>query len=215
MSQHLLELDFNYYWHSGSGSGSGTHLDALTEKDRDFLPFVSGKHLKGLLRHALHRAEAWGWLEQSLCPGLANNWETLIFGSANQQSERNQTLPGMLFVNDATLAESERQWLNSNSEAKPFLYHELYTTAINPDTGSALDHSLRGLEVCLPLKLFAQLELATTASEPNHRQQQTALLALKDPFFWLPPILSLVDSVGAHRTRGLGEVKLSIVNSRN
>lgn len=213
MTEQLIQLDFNYFWHAGTGSGSGTHLDALTEKDSQYLPFVSGKHLKGLLRHAVHRAQAWGWFNEACPQGPAADWETLIFGSANQSAGRSHTLPGMLFVNDAVMADHEQQWLNENPAAKPFLYQEIYSTAIKLTTGSADAHSLRGIEVCLPVQLQAALAMAITATEPLHRQQQQQLLTMTNPFFWLAPVLSLVDAVGAHRTRGLGEARLSVVNT--
>lgn len=215
MSQMTLKIDFNYYWHSGTGSGSGTHLDALTEKNRDYLPLVSGKHLKGLLRHAFHRAEAWGWFDQPLPDGPAADWETLIFGSANQEMGRTQTLPGLLRIDDAILSAEERAWLNSEPEVKPFLYQEVFSTALDPATGTAKDHSLRGTEVCMPVTLFAPIELAATATETEHLKQQKAVLSLKQPFFWLQPLLALVDSVGAKRTRGFGEAQLSLVSERD
>ncbi|MBE0507874.1 MAG: hypothetical protein IBX50_14375 [Marinospirillum sp.] len=215
MSLQCLQLEFNYFWHTGTGSGSGTHLDALTEKDRDYLPFVSGKHLKGLLRHAFHRAEAWGWYDQSLPDGVAENWETLIFGSTNQEVARHLTLPGMLHVDDAILCSKERAWLNDSPELKPFLYQEVFSTAIETATGTAKKNSLRGIEVSLPVTLFSDLELIVTATESEHRLQQQTLLKLENPFFWLEPLLPLIDSVGAHRTRGLGEARLSIFDGRH
>jgi hypothetical protein len=213
MIEQAIQIDFNYYWHAGTGSGSGTHLDAITEKDNDYLPFVSGRHLRGLLRHALHRAEVWQWFTESCPKGPAKNWETLIFGSANQSGDRSHTLSGMLFVNDAIMATHEQQWLNAHPDAKPFLYQELYATAIELKTGSAKAHSLRGIEVCLPVQLQAALTLSITATDPLHRQQQQQFLTETSPFFWLAPSLSLIDAVGAHRTRGLGEARLSVVST--
>lgn len=213
MIEQSIQIDFKYYWHAGTGSGSGTHLDALTEKDHKYLPFVSGRHLKGLLRHAMHCAEVWNWFEENLAQGPAINWEMLIFGSVNQANSRSKTLPGMLLINDAVIPLHEQQWLNKNPAAKPLLYSEIYSTAIDPGNGSAKAHSLRGIEVCLPLQLRALLTLAVTATDPIHRQQQQNLLAMANPFFWLAPVLSLVDAVGAHRTRGLGEARLSVVTS--
>lgn len=208
--QKVLEIDFRHYWHSGTGSSSGTHLDAMTAKDSTGLPFLSGKHIKGLLRHAWHRAETWGWMSELVLPvGPAENWETLLFGSRDLPGGRFETLPGMLFVDDAVLSEIERQWLQAQPELKPHLYQELYSTAIDAQ-GSALNQSLRGIEVVVPVRLYAAISLELSASKPEHRAQQNQLLA--EPSIWqtLDQVLSLVDQLGASRSRGLGEACVSL-----
>lgn len=204
-----LHIELQNYWHAGTGSGSGTHLDALTEKDRYGLPFLAGKHIKGLLRHAVHRAEEWGWFSASLPEGSASDLETLIFGSRSQQEKREKTLPGMLRVDDAQLSAIESNFLKQNTEFKPFLYQEIYSTAINA-AGTAKAHSLRGIEVVLPVVLVAELSLEVTALEATHREQQKQWLQNNPSFAWLEQVLPLIDSVGANRTRGLGEAVLAL-----
>lgn len=209
MAQRLLRIDLQHYWHTGTGSGSGTHLDALTEKNGHQLPFLAGKHLKGLLRHALHRAEAWGWFEAALPAGPAADLETLVFGSRSQEEKREKTLPGLLLVDDAQLPNAEAGWLKANPKYLPFLYQEIYSTAIN-HKGIAKAHSLRGMEVALPATLIAPLSLEVTALDTEHRQQQQQWLESNKNFLWLEKVLPLIDSVGANRTRGLGEAVLTL-----
>jgi CRISPR/Cas system CSM-associated protein Csm3 (group 7 of RAMP superfamily) len=48
----MLTIDIRGYWHSGTGRGSGSHLDALVDTAHDGLPYLSGRHIKGLLRDA-------------------------------------------------------------------------------------------------------------------------------------------------------------------
>lgn len=203
-----IQLNFQGFWHVGSGQGAGYHLDAACLKDDNHLPYVPGKQLKGLLRHAVRRAEAWGWYTDLQLPQeQIKSFEELLFGSCNQNDSRHETISGMLFVDNAQLCEAEYQYLEhkDQSDLKAYLYQALYSTAISTETGTAVEHSLRGLEVVLPMMLYADLELKITALDENVRQQQQALLAL-EPWQIITKCLPLIDAVGAHRSRGLGEV---------
>jgi len=214
MPERLLNIKINGYWHAGTGRSSGTHLDAMTDKDAHGLPFVGGKHLKGLLRQALRRAQHWQWLISDLPAGPAHDFETLLFGTQSQSVVRTATLPGMLLVTDATLPPAEQAYLQQEKTLPPYLYEALYSTAIS-DQGAAIDKSLRGMEVCMPLKLEATLEITTTASDTTHRAQQLAFLEQPDVWQCISSCLPLIDAIGAHRTRGLGEAQLSFGVSGN
>lgn len=209
-----LHIEILHYWHAGTGAGGGSHLDAMTEKDACGLPFLAGKHMKGLLRHAVHRAQHWEWFSVGVPDGPAPDLETLIFGSRSQQEKREKTLPGMLRIGDAKLKESESAFLKDNLEYTPFLYQEIYSTAINAAdsaaAGTAKEHSLRGLEVTLPVVLLAELSLEVTALDDAHRKQQQLWLDSSSSFDWLEKVLPLIDSIGAHRTRGLGEAVFTL-----
>lgn len=203
-----LQLDFQNFWHVGSGQSSGYHLDAVCLKDEYDLPYVSGKQLKGLLRHAVQRAEDWGWYNDiQLREGEGKNLTELVFGSVSQLETRHQTIAGMLFVDNAQLATEEYQYLKQAPAAdlRQYLYQELFSTAVQQDTGTAVEHSLRGIEVALPMSLFADLELKITAFDDVIRSQQQQLLDL-NPWLIIEKALPLVDAIGAHRSRGLGEV---------
>lgn len=228
-----LKLRFSGYWHAGSGRGSGHHLDAVCERDARDLPYFPGRQLKGVLRHAVRRAEAWKWLENLPLPdGPAKSHEELLFGSQSQAESRDATLPGLVSIGNAQLPEPEREWLayegnalleeakRNNSQPlldqiaektllRQQLFDELFSTAID-ENGTARRYSLRGLEVCLPVMLEAMIEMAPSASDQSLRRQQQAWLAGTDPWAALRLALPLVDSLGAHRTRGLGDVELTL-----
>lgn len=209
MTEKYIHIDLAGYWHSGSGRSAGTHLDALTEKDLHGLPFVAGKQLKGLLRHALHRSLIWQWFEPNLPTGPAGDLETLIFGSRSQTQSRHETLPGMLQVNDAQLSQAEHAYLQQHPRLASHLYTPLYSTAIDAN-GTAKEGSLRGIEVCLPVQLSSKIQMTLTSVDSEHRAQQQAWLSQPDAWQWLEICLPLIDAVGAHRTRGLGEATLSL-----
>lgn len=212
MLNRTLSIDFKNYWHAGSGRSSGHHLDAICQRDMNKLPYLPGRQLKGVLRHAVRRAEAWGWYSTIHLPeGLAYSHEQLLFGSASQEEVRNETFPGLLQVDSATLPEKEYLYLSQSSQAQLVsqLFDELFSTAID-ENGTAKRHSLRGLEVCLPLALQSILQLQVTALQPELRSQQEVWLRSDKPWQVLEIALPLIDALGAHRSRGLGEAVLSL-----
>ena len=78
------------------------------------------------------------------------------------------------------------------------------------ENGSALAHSLRGNEVAIPMPLQARLDLRATAVDADHRVQQEAWLDSDAPWLALERTLPLIDHIGAHRNRGLGECRLTL-----
>ena len=204
--QRTLQISLHSYWHAGGGRSSGHHLDALCERDGT-LPVLPGRQLKGLLRHAVRRAESWGWLADIALPtGPMADHQSLLFGSSSQTESRDATQPGVLMVGSAVLPEAERNWLASptNTALASLLFDELFSTAIN-EQGTAKVHSLRGIEVALPGELVATLELQPTAQATALQQQQHHYLESDAPWQVIQAALPLLDHVGAHRARGLGE----------
>lgn len=214
-ARNTLLIDLHGFWHAGSGRSAGALVDALVQKNADGLPVVGGRHIKGLLRHALAKTETLGWFADVKLPdGPAKNLETLLFGSANQEDTRFDTLPGMLVVSDAGLPAAEAAWLAAPAQAEllQHLYSQVSSTAMT-ELGTAKENSLRAIEVSLPTQLNAELELLVTAVDEAHRAQQQAWL--KTTAVWQPLIeaSSLLDSLGASCSRGLGEASVSWKNS--
>lgn len=206
-----LQIDVHGYWHAGSGRSAGALADALVQKNAAGLPVVSGRHIKGLLRHALSKAQVLGWFADVQLPaGPASDLETLLFGSANQQEGRFATLPGILIVEDAVLPEAEASWLAQPEQAqlRQHLYTQVSSTAMT-ELGTAKENSLRSIEVSLPLRLLCGLKLQVTAVDEAHRQQQQQWLQNPQPWQQLIEASSMLDSLGASRSRGLGEASFS------
>jgi len=210
-----MNIEFLNYWHAGTGKSNGREVDAITEKDASQLPFIAGRHLKGLLRDATRRAECWGWFANLKLPeGPAQSLEQLVFGSSNQIEKRSETAAGMVIVDDAKLPAGEAAYLGSAQGAplRKALYQNLYSTAID-ENGTAKEASLRGIEVCVPVILNAPVTLAAMALDNELRQQQEQWLQQQENWSWLEAILPLVDSLGASRTRGLGEARLTVTQA--
>lgn len=212
-----LQVDFINYWHVGSGRGNGSQVDALCARDADGLPVLPGRQLKGLLRHAVRRAEGWGWMEElALPPGPLQSHEQLLFGSSSQEEDRFSTEPGVLLVDCARLPANERAWLAAAGEEdlRGELFSELFSTAID-ELGSARRFSLRGLEVSIPLQLQAALRLEVTTVQPDLRAQQRACIASGSAWKALDCALPLLDALGANRSRGLGEARVRLIGAAN
>lgn len=188
---HQLTIDIQSYWHPGTGRGQGSHVDAVAHRDTHGLPVLPGRTIKGLLRDAVTRWEAFS--EETEQPSLAEQ----LFGPDADAGEK---WPGLLRVSDAVLPPDVRYYLKKSAEENegennlvPGLYQTLHATAIEQKTGTAVDKSLRGIEVVIPLTLYATLD-----EVPN------AACQVADWAERIQPALSLIQAVGAHRTRGLG-----------
>ena len=72
---------------------------------------------------------------------------------------------------------------------KEFLYKKISSTAIDNDTKTAKEHSLRDIEVVIPITLYGEVE--------NIEDKDKILKALK-----------LIKRVGLNRNRGLGRCKV-------
>lgn len=187
-----LRVQFLDTWHAGAGRAEGRFLDAVVDLDRYGLPYLSGRALKGLLRHAAENLVAWGhWPAER----AAN-----LFGSPNAD-ESNTSRPGHLSVSSAVLEGIDREWLSGSSEEavalRQAMFLEHFQTAIDPETGTAVEGSLRGLQVTVPLTLHAELSLD---AEPG---------GLADGWLHIGQLLPLVRAAGAFKTRGHGRLALA------
>ena len=187
-----LRVDIVDAWCAGSGRGRGRHLDALVVRDGHRLPYLPGRHLRGLLRFAVGCLDAWGHVGQSA---------QQIFGGRTSvacQLGRDTCQPGRLALTDAEMPDNERQWLLANAArgAVDMLFLSSYHTAIDRDKGVARAGSLRGVELVVPMTLYAQLEV-----EGQHAAEALDRLRRAAP---------LIRSVGGWRSRGYGRARVTI-----
>ena len=190
----LLKIELTGYWHAGGGRDEGAVLDAVVHRDAAGRPVLPGRHLKGLLRDALARAEGWGW------PGCERGVTAGFFGDLPGEAE-GLPRPGALRVGDARLPGVLAAWLAAAEGGRaylPELFRGLHATAVEPDTGTAKDRSLRGIEVTVPLALEAEIGVVPGAQVRDDWREVIC------------GILPLVDSVGAYRNRGLGRALLKL-----
>lgn len=190
-----LKLSFLTYWHSGSGLGDGAGIDACVIKDKTGLPYYPGKGLRGLLRNAVEKAEALQWGPES-----ETKLSTKMFGKSHLDNSANRiTQQGGLRVSNAHLPDAERQFLSQPEQAAivPGLYNVVSSTAIDETTGTALDKTLRTMEVTIPVDLVAELDFSNI--DDAYRADCIALLS---------EAVTLIEHMGAKRSRGYGRVEL-------
>jgi CRISPR/Cas system CSM-associated protein Csm3 (group 7 of RAMP superfamily) len=161
-------IRFYTYWHCGSGLSGGSSSDATVIRDRDGLPFVPGKTLKGHLREASKLL-------------FDDDFVRRCFGEEDRYEGQGRFGDAILPV-DLGKADSK------------YLYHRLSATKIDPESGTAMDDTLRSIEAVVPLTLYGTIEGLSEEDE------EKMLKAMK-----------LVKRIGLRRHRGLGRCDISKV----
>ena len=140
MSTIKYEIEFFSNWHCGSGLAAGADVDALVIKDKDGLPYIPGRTIKGLLREATST--------------LSDDLETvsLVFGVSGD--DENHTV-GASFFSNVVLPDAERRYMLEN-QLQDYLFETFASTKID-ENGIAKDHSLRKIQTVVPCKLEGEI----------------------------------------------------------
>jgi len=187
------KIEFFDYWHTSSGLSTGSDADTTVIKDEDKLPIIQGKTLKGLIREA---AENLHELDSSL---VTKEFIKLVFGEQilDNDKQEKSVKEATCFFSNAMLSKKTVEFLNTENDKnlKSALYKNIASTKID-ENGQAKEHSLRVLEVCIPLVLYAEI-----VDFPDDKQYEEQLKLC----------LNWVKRMGLNRTRGLGRCKLEII----
>lgn len=189
-----LQVEFLSDWAITSGQGAGAYADIVTLKDENSLPYVPGKSLKGIARNAFQQAIDNNWFPER------NNWTEVLFGTEGANGETTQ---GALQFSSAELSGEEKRYFQVERKQVKFLYRTIHFTKINEETGTAENGSLRAMEVVVPLTLRAELGLNKSVLAQHEVKEVEAIDALSKA-------LTLVTEMGAKRTRGFGQVAITI-----
>lgn len=178
------QIKFLDEWMCSSGLGAGAETDSEVIKDKNGLPYIPGKTLKGILKDACIEIVEFD-NEQFLNQQQIN----YIFGAefkpkTNEDQEDRVSEAGNAFFSNAELSESEKDEIIKN-ELQEFLYHNVASTRID-NNGIAVDKSLRVREVCIPITLFGEIQI--------EKQYHSAL---ENAMKW-------TRQLGTNRNRGLG-----------
>ena len=137
------KIQFHTYWHCGSGLASGADADLLVIKDKDGMPYVPGKTVKGLLREAF----------DLLYPEKTNTDDyKAVFG---MKEDKGSGWRSDSFFKDVTLPQQEHNYIVSQNLSQ-FLYQSLSSTAITEE-GVADANTLRKIQVCIPCELEGEI----------------------------------------------------------
>lgn len=134
------ELTFHTYWHCGSGLAAGAAMDALVIKDKEGMPFVPGKTMKGLVREAVDII-------------AANKVGSVLY---EQVFGKEGEIRGESFFTNAVMNQKEHDFIVS-TDAASYMYRSIASTAID-DNGIAVDNSLRSIQVTVPCTLTGEIQ---------------------------------------------------------
>jgi CRISPR/Cas system CSM-associated protein Csm3 (group 7 of RAMP superfamily) len=200
-----MEFNIQSYWHIGSGQEGGAYADALVLKNSDYLPYLPGKSIKGLLRDAFSRAEKNNWFND-FSHENDKNTETLVDVLFGNEGKAGTSEQGALQISSGVLSSQEINYLIKTPQAKSQLYKVTYATAINDETGVAENTSLRSMEVCVPMVLTTQVSVNTGhIGYLNNKDVLDEKLSL-----WLAQVVIFITEIGAKRHRGLGKVIVNV-----
>ncbi len=192
-----LRIEIVSYWHPGTGRGQGSYLDATTHRNARGLPALPGRTVKGLLRNAVHRWEVFGGYPD--VPADAASVADQLFGPYGREGAK--TWPGLLRFSDAALPKDEAAYLSEHRDLAQGLYRSHFSTGIEHETGTAREKTLRGIEMVVPLTLYAQVHIVLGARYADLASRWPELVKMALP---------LVQGVGARRSRGLGRAVLTL-----
>lgn len=181
-----LHYTITFYsdWHIGSGLTQGAANAAIPLTDAEGFPYIPGKTVKGLLKDAFHDLK----VDQAKID--------LLFGTPNdgvQESEEKETSEkktgkrGACFFANAELPSTEKKGLEGR---KNLLFRSVTSTKIDEHTGTALDESLRSMEITIPLTLQGEIHFLEEIEEETHTLIKQSMGGIK--------------YLGINRTRGLG-----------
>lgn len=180
-------IKFHSDWHCGSGLAAGADVDALVIKDKDGLPYVPGKTIKGLLREAV----------DVISPGKGNYW----FGT--EESGFGVGIKSSLFFSNAVMLDEEREPIVKNKVSE-YMYRTISSTAID-DNGIAKDNSLRKIQVTVPCELKGEIIIMVEKSEEQEKE-------LEDIF---SKAFQYIKRLGVGRNRGLGRCTIELKEGGN
>jgi hypothetical protein len=130
------EIEFLDYWHLSSGLSGGAKLDSIVVKDKNNLPFISGKTIKGLTKEMAYELGD-------------SNFVDRCFGKEG-------TKAGECFFSNATIKDDIKKQIIDNDLAEN-LYDVVASTSIGKNS-IAEDNSLREIEVVVPLTLSGEID---------------------------------------------------------
>ncbi|HZK99253.1 MAG TPA: hypothetical protein VFC47_05090 [Caulobacteraceae bacterium] len=207
MTTLALPMVFSGYWLHAHGEGGGEDFDLVMERDEDNLPMLGGRHVTGLLRVALRRAEAWNWFDKK-----SRGVDALLLGqrSGAGSQDGTDTAPGCLAVGNATVSEGLRAAVEKEPSLRSEFFSRVASTAIDARRGVAKPKQLRAIEAAMPLRLYSYLDFDDAARRLWCGRDTIELARLEEAKKlwrgWVATAWPAFDEAGAKRTRGFGRL---------
>ncbi len=180
------QIKFFNDWHCGSGLAAGADVDLLVIKDKNNLPFVPGRTIKGLLREAATDITHFREEDEKQIDKL--------FGKRSS-TESDELQNGCLFFSNATLDKKIASVIIENNLSEQ-LYRSISSTAIDTD-GIAKDKSLRRMQVTVPCELYGEIKSVPKENLPL-----------------IEEALQYIKRLGQNRNRGLGRCDITVTEKK-
>lgn len=195
MSNIKYKVEFFDAWHTGSGLAAGADVDALVIKDKNNLPYIPGKTIKGLVREALENIIKFRGINKQQI--INENFGVFTEEKTEEEDNEGETkkmLRGNIFFTNAQLSEELTDSLLSQENLYRFMYRSVASTAIE-ETGVARKHSLRRVQTTIPCELYGEI------------------ININDELInELKEALGFIKRLGVGRNRGLGRCKFTVIN---
>lgn len=183
------EIRFLSQWHCGSGLAAGADVDSLVVKDKNNLPYVPGKTIKGLVREAAEDILQFRGTDKAKLADLFGNSKDRNNADGNMRT-------GSLFFSNAELVDKQAiintDLSNGCNYFSNALYNTISSTAIS-DKGVAEKNSLRKIQVVVPCILKGRIE-----NVPDEEKS----------FF--KDCLRYIKRLGQSRNRGFGRCVITV-----
>ena len=186
------KIEFFTDWHCGSGLSAGVDLDALVVKDKNHLPFIPGKTIKGLIREAVEELDRLSETQQ-----IDAIKKAFGFFSKDENKREIEAVKGECFFTNATVPPVLANAVISEKTAKYF-YRTISSTKINND-GVAEEHSLRKMQVTIPCCLEGKI-----INIPDKSMAEILKNGLR-----------FIKRLGQNRNRGLGRCVITVIEKED
>lgn len=184
MNKLTYKIEFFDYWSIGSGLSGGALADSICLKDRNGLPYIPGKTIKGLFREAAED------LLELNHPDLDNQFIFSVFGEQEKAGSEKTKIADSFFSN--VTVENNTAISIFQQHLVPHLYEQIASTALE-EYGLAKKYFLRRTEYVLPCVLFGEILDAVSY------KKQLSICA------------TFIKRLGLNRHRGYGRCKITIL----
>lgn len=189
MTDIKYKIEFFNEWHAGSGLSAGADVDSLVIKDKNNLPVIPGKTMKGLIRQALEEIILFK-NESKLIDVINKNFGLLSIDDNDKSNVL--MLRGEVFFTNAVISDDlQKKVLEDN--LSEFFYRSVSSTAIT-ENGVAKKNSLRKIQTTIPCVLYGEVLGVDDKLVEN----------MKLAFGY-------IKRLGVSRNRGLGRCNISMI----
>jgi len=184
------KIEFFDAWHAGSGLAAGADVDALVIKDKNKLPYLPGKTIKGLVREALEEIFQYKGIDKTDI--VKDNFG--VFEVIGKDKITHKMIRGNVFFTNANLSKELSDTIKADDNLYRFIYRSVSSTAIEEKTDVAKEHSLRRIQITIPCELYG--EVLNVDSEIENE---------------VVDALGFIKRLGVGRNRGLGRCKFTVI----